>query len=219
MSSSLTVACVWIKAGHVPFTAEYVVKLFSMVKRHAGRQIRFVCLTDSPAELPKGIETIPARLLPGCRAWWVKLRLFDPAIGLRGRVLYLDLDVAVVAPLAPVMDYPAGFALAPHAGDFKPDGYRVIPRFNSSVMVFTGGEHSDLWRKFRPEIAEDLWGDQDWIAQQAQGAKAMPAEWFPRYSEIARLSGPPAGAKVVLVKKPKNHLAAQECAWLRRAWR
>lgn len=216
----MTVACVWVR-GHVPFTAEYVFKLRSMVARHLPEEHRFVCLTDRAKELP-GIETIPAQAPAGCKAWWAKLKLFDPDLGLTGRVLYLDLDTLVVASLMPIVRpeparMPYGFSIAPHAGTFRPPRHVVVPRYNSSVMVFDSwAVPVALWEHWTPRVAKRLWGDQDWIGEQLPKLPTMPAKWFPRISECP--DGPPKDARVVLMKKPKNAEAARLYPWVRELW-
>jgi hypothetical protein len=214
-----TVACVWVK-GHVPFTAQYVVRLAAMVKRWMDRPYRFVCLTDNPQKLA-GYAGIVAVRIPrpqGFMGWWSKLQLFNGARGLSGRVLYLDLDTLIVGALGPIVDFPAAFALVPDgAPDWRPKGgHQVVKRFNSSVMVWNAGEQNRLYDDWQPEIAKRLHGDQDWVGEQAPDAAAMPAIWFPRLSEV--IGGPPAGARVVLAKVPKNVKAAQTIAWVREVW-
>jgi len=220
----LTVACVWV-AGHVPFTAQYVVRLQSMVARNLARSFRFVCLTDRPQLLPARIETIEIPPPGALKGWWRKLELFNPAHGLAGRVLYLDLDVLIVAGLDPIVAFPAPFALAPDgAPEFRPkSGHATVKRFNSSVMVWDADQvqanGSPLHADFVPAVADRLWGDQDWIGERWPAASRMPLEWFPRISEIGGAGDVPPEAKVVLVKKPKNELAAELWPWFRRRWR
>ncbi len=210
-----TVACVWVN-GHVPFTAEYVVRLQAMVRRWIDRPFRFVCLTDRPELLP-GIETITISLPAGMKGWWAKLHLFSAISALSGRVLYLDLDTLIVGPLEPILDFPAPFALIPDAGHFAPKHHQVVKRFNSSVMVWDAGCNQPLFGAWSPAEADRLWGDQDWIGEVMPEAATMPLAWFPRLSELA---GPPFGAdvKVILAKKPKNHIAAKQLPWFGPLW-
>ncbi len=152
------------------------------------------------------------------KGWWSKIHLFSPVSALAGRVLYLDLDTLVVGPLGPILDFPAPFALIPDAGSFKPqDGKKVVKRFNSSVMVWDAGCNRALFDAWTPAVAARLWGDQDWIGQQMPDAAKMPLEWFPRLSQV---TGPPfaEAAKVILAKKPKNHIAAERLPWFRPLW-
>lgn len=212
----LTVACVFVQ-GHVAFSVEYVTRLRAMVRRHVGRPFRFVCLTDQPEIMPSGVEPISIEHHPGLKGWWAKIELFNPAHGLQGRVLYLDLDTLIVAPLAPIVEFPEPFALAPTAGTFEGTAaLKVVKRFNSSVMVWDVGETEDLFKQWSPAVALRLWGDQDFIGERRPDAAAMPLEWFPRLSEV---SPPlPRAAKVILAKKPKNHIAAQRWPWFRELW-
>lgn len=210
----LTVACVWVQ-GNVPFTAEYVTRLEGMCRRWIARDFRFVCLTDRPdAVLCESIRVKSPKQMCG---WWSKVELFAPNL-FTGRVLYLDLDTLIVAPLDPVIDFPAPFALAPHAGTFEgKNGLTVVKRFNSSVMVWDAGITTHLYEDWNPLVAMRLWGDQDWIGEQRPGAATMPALWFPRISELGD-AGPSLSAKVVLCKKPKNLEAVKRYPWVRRAW-
>ena len=213
-----TVACVWV-AANVPYSVEYVANLRAMVAKHLPARHEFVCLTDRPWLLPDGVRGIPVKSPAPLPGWWSKLQLFDAALPLSGRVLYLDLDTLVVADLTPLVEHPARLVLAPHGGTFRGRyGRLVVPRFNSSVMCFHGGEERDLWESWSPAQAERLWGDQDWIGERRPYGATFPAAWVPRLSEVG---GPPFApeVKVVLSKKPKNHEAALRWPWFDRLWR
>lgn len=216
-----TVICVWVH-GHVPFTADYVTRLASMVKRHMDRPYRFVCLCDKPFLLARnaGIERLQIpKPEKGMFGWWSKLSMFDPSHGFTGRMLYLDLDTLVMQSLAPILDYPSPFALVPHGGTFRSrGGLKVLDRFNSSVMVWDAGVNHQLWDNWQPEVAKLLWGDQDFISEQMPDADTMPLEWFPRISEL-RERRPGPEVKVVLVKKPKPIDAVKIYPWIAEYWR
>lgn len=223
----MTVACVFVK-GPYPYTSEYVIRLERMVRRHLARPFRFVCLTDQPDCVRAPIETIriPAHL-PGCPeaiGYWNKLQLFRPNNGLSGRVLFLDLDVLVVGDLSPLADYPAPaamvadeLALERPVHDTNTIGQAIYRRFNASAMVWNVGALDPLWTDWHAGVTVRWQSDQDWYADRlGDDVSAMPVSWFPR---ISRVKPPwPAAAKVVLVKTPKNHLAAQQWPWFAEAW-
>lgn len=216
--TALTVTCLFVH-GEYPYTPDYVVKLKAMVTRWIDRPYRFVCLTDQPW-LFSDIETVPVQKLAGF-APWTKLELFNPARQWNGRVLYLDLDSLIVAPLAPILDYPASFAIT--ADPTRPGqktrdsfGRQIVRRFNSSVVVWDGGTQTALYTQWTPAVSARLSGDQDWIGEQMPNAVGMPRSWFPRLSEV---TGPPFGeAKVILSKVPKNHLAVSSVPWFGPMW-
>lgn len=214
---SLTVACVLVK-GHVDFSPVYVERLLLMVRRFVDRPFRFVCLTDQPGAMPDGVEAIRIAT-PKEKGWWSKIELFNPGHGLRGRVLYLDLDVLVVRSLDEIIDFAAPFALVPDAGNFKgADGRAVVKRYNSSCMVWNAGHCDRLFKEWFPSIAARLWGDQDWIGERMPDEAVMPLAWFPRISQRPGEQAWTDEAKVVLCKKPKNVEAAKRWPWFERAW-
>lgn len=216
---NLTVACVLVQ-GEVAYTPEYVSRLRAMVTRWIDRPFEFACLTDQPWLLPSDIRTVPIQKRPDCFAYWSKLELFNPARKWQGRVLYLDLDTLVVAPLQPIVDFPAEFALTddPTGKARTKDafGRLIVRRFNSSVMVWNGGTQTHLYADWTSAHAVRLSGDQDFIAEQCPDAVGMRREWFPRLSEVA---GPPfAHAKVILSKVPKNAEAVDRYPWFAPLW-
>jgi hypothetical protein len=217
----LTVVCVFVR-GEFPYTPEYVVRLEQMARRFIARPFRFVCLTDQPETLPT-IETIAIEKLPECWALWSKLHIFDQARFWSGRVLYLDLDVLLVAPLDDIIDAPSSFALIADAGgktQHEPErdrcGRRLIRKFNSSVMVFDAGKQTTLFDDWDWTRAARWSTDQDWIALRVPHAHGLPIEWFPRISLVRPPW--PADAKVVLCKKPKNLQAVEQWPELRAWW-
>jgi hypothetical protein len=186
-----------------------------MAARHLPAH-NFVCLTDRPGELP-GVDCRQIAWDRSLAGWWAKLRLFDPAVGLAGRCLYFDLDVLLLAGAGAVAEFEAPFAIVPDGGSaFRPRGYQVVKRFNSSVMAWDAGQYGALWADWSPGQARRLWGDQDWIGERLPAAATMPLAWFPRLSTPRESWGPEA--KVVLCKKPKNAVAAARWPWFAELW-
>jgi hypothetical protein len=219
----VTVTCVYVQ-GNYPYTVEYVVRLQRMVQRYLARPFRFVCLTDRPKDVTaKGIDAIGIPRLNVPQAYWHKLHVFNPAHGWTGRMVFFDLDVLIVGDLAPIVDYPAPFALAADelalerpARDVNTIGQTIIRRFNASAMAWDAGSHDALWHDWTPDVAKRLQGDQDWYGEQRPDAAAMPVSWFPRLSRVQPPWAP--DAKVVLCKKPKNHIAVKQWPWFDAMW-
>lgn len=217
---NVTVTCVYVR-GEYPYTPDYVVRLRDMVARWIDRPFRFVCLTDQPWLFKAPVESLAILKLPGF-APWTKLQLFAPERAWTGRMLYLDLDTLIVAPLAPIIDTPAPFAITadpPRPGQKAKDsfGRQIVRRFNSSVMVWDGGTHTQLFTNLTLNTIKRLSGDQDYLAEQMPDAVTHPREWFPRISEVHRPPWP-AEAKVILCKVPKNAILAEEHDWFAPLW-
>lgn len=222
----MTTVCCLLVRGHIKaYNAEYVKNLAKGVAKFMDRPYEFVCFTDQPNAVKHIARPIVVKAPTGRNCWWAKLEAYNPAHQLTGRVLYLDLDTMVIGPLAPILDYPAAFALAPDgAPNFHGShGLTLVKKFNGSVIVLDGGSQTDLYTKWSRAQMSRLWSDQDWIAEQAPHAQAMPIEWFPRLSAFAPFSSVapewPAAGKVLLTKKPKNHDAAKRYPWFAQQWR
>lgn len=100
------VAIICMKWGKA-FTAHHVNTLYASVLRNMEEPFTFVCLTDDERDLAKGILalSIPDLGLPE-HAWrrgcWPKLAVFAPHLfPHEDVVLFLDLDIMVLRPLAP----------------------------------------------------------------------------------------------------------------------
>lgn len=240
-----TVATVYVR-GPFPYTVEYVTRLERMVKRYLQRPFHFVTLCDCEtmqelrAAAVRGDYTGTMLLVPSMAGivpnngvgYWNKVRLFDPANGFEGRVLYIDLDSLIVAPLDPIVDFPSEFAVTEDALALDRSrltldryGRQIVCRFNSSVMVWNADTHQDLWTRWSPAEAQRLSTDQDWIGEQALDAQGLPVAWFPRISQLvkdeafAATGAPiPPDAKVVLAKKPKNEEACERWPWFETLW-
>jgi hypothetical protein len=175
--------------------------------------------------MPRYVEPIPVlSATQSVLAWWSKLRLFDEKLeqkyGLIDRLLYLDLDVVLLGDMEQIVHFPAPFALIPDGAGKAwrpPDGKQCVRKFNSSVMVWDAGTVPQLYRDWSPQVAQRLWGDQDWIGSLLPKAATMPLEWFPRMSACGN-TRPGPEAKVMLCKTPKNIDAAARYPWVKEAW-
>jgi hypothetical protein len=232
----IPVCCVWVR-GNVDYPIEYVLRLRSMVARHLTAAHTFIVFTDRPSALPEDlrVHAVPIGLPADVPGWWAKLRLFDRSVRntqgadpfhCRRMALYLDLDSVIVDALDPLIDLfmalPGPMLACPPGGTFPGrNGRRCVRRLNSSVMVFDphAAAIRALWESFKWPIVDLLWGDQDWIGLNLDDVKAIPGLWVPRISEcLGAVDAPPAGARVVLCKKPKNAAAATRYRWVREAW-
>lgn len=119
----LTVASV-LRSGSI-YSPEWVSRLQAGVARHLASEHRFVCLSD----VAVSCERIP--LLHDWPGWWAKMEVFR----LKGPVLYVDLDSAIVGDLED---------LATHTE--RVDGLSVLRdfympmHFGSGVMTWNGDQ-------------------------------------------------------------------------------
>ena len=177
-SDPVTVLCV--KFGH-KYGREYVERLRNMVSRHLTVPYEFACLTDDQHDIP-GVRKIYQPNAKYSRGWWHKVHMFDSALPLRGRILYLDLDVVIHASMDKLTEYHPTSFIGIH--DFNRKFHPSWSYLNSSVLAWTHGTQSHIYEQFKqkPADAQRLQGDQDWIWKLSkEKIKFWPKEWIMSY--------------------------------------
>jgi hypothetical protein len=139
----------WLKMG-----PEYLARMVRNVRRHLPPETHIVCMTDSPAHVPNGVEAVAlAGDQPG---WWSKMFMFHPNVS-SGRCLYLDLDNVIAAPI------PELLALHPDPLIMMDD--RWVPGMpNASTMLFDAERCRLLWDRFAtdPADAQERFSERAW---------------------------------------------------------
>lgn len=119
----------------------YVHALYGMAQHYAPRGIpwRFVCFTDR-----EFIQRVPTRPVPDTKlGWFNKAYLFSHRAFPRGsRVLFLDLDTAIVGDWTPFVDYPEGQLVALRNTWGKQEGNEA---FGSGIMGWDAGARYFPW--------------------------------------------------------------------------
>jgi hypothetical protein len=199
------------------YPADYVNVLHSASRAALRSPARFICLTDDAAGLAPGIEALPIPDLgltpqewfrPGV---WPKIALFDGAIhGLRGRALFIDLDMVIARDLDAFFDQP-GAIIGTDAGPGW--GRRqggLPPEFGSMIFAFDLGENADIADHFRADRAA-VWAqhrqEQQYIHACRPDAAFWPEGWVVSFKRALRRPigldlilppiAPPPGVKVV----------------------
>ncbi len=148
------------------YPADYVNVLYNASRKALRKPARFICLTDDAAGLDPGVEVLPIPdvglqgaewFRPGV---WPKVSLFDRQFhGLRGRALFIDLDMVIVGDLDAFFDHPGtviGTNASPSWG--KPGQADEPPEFGSMIFAYDLGAH--------PHVAEDFVADRHGVWQQ-----------------------------------------------------
>jgi hypothetical protein len=191
------------------YGAEYVNKLYSMVKRNLTPPFRFICFTDNMQGIDQGIECHP---MPGvyvpekydCSPWR-KLGVFTKDLAeLKGKVLFLDLDIIIIKNIDCFFDYTSKFCIIEN---WTQKGKNIG---NSSVFLFEAGTYDyilDYYNQHTDEVLENFSNEQIFISAQIEKLKFWPEVWcrsFKRHcmdeSFLGWLKKPeiPSGAKIVV---------------------
>lgn len=208
---------VWVGDKYGP---EYPAILRDAVLRNCSRlehDCAWWIITDRE-DVPAGFNLIPAD--PRYPGWWAKCQLFSQANpwDLGDRCVYFDLDVCITGRLEDLVEREGIIA------DWH------WPCVNSSVMVWTHGDHAMIWDTLTPErttrpagpalapllpAGQVNGGDQEHIGEVSDW-QTFPPDWFASYRDAH--AWPPAGAKAVVMHgSPKPHEITS--GWVPNIWR
>ena len=165
---------------------EYVLNLYSGVKRHMDKNFAFHVFTDDDSHIPKlpglVIHRLPAWRVPNSRGWWFKMEIFNAAHNLKGRNLYVDLDVIITGNCKEMWNFASPNFIICH--DFN---RAFIPSYNgvnSSVMCWSDSDMHWLYERFQNNRDEQMLkhrGDQDFIQAEISQYQFFPKEWAMSY--------------------------------------
>jgi hypothetical protein len=180
----------------------YVNRLYRGVSRNLARPFRFFCCTDDPSGLDAGVEIIPFPANPGIKRGWpdvlVKLMVLQDGFGnLQGPTLFLDLDVAITAPIDCFFDYqPGEFCIIHNWVHWRKAALgRRPPVGNSSIFRFEAGKSNYAYETFLREMhrAEDrnvFNTEQAFLTYALGNPQWWPDEWVQSYKWNCRPTFP-----------------------------
>jgi len=155
-----------------------------MVKKNLTIPFEFVCFTEDTTDINKEIRIEPIPLVTGVQGWWYKPMFFNPNLGLKGTILFFDLDVVIFRNIDNLFTYnPNKFCII---RDFNRSVIKNYNKFNSSVFRLTTGMHSSVYTDFikNPKAPISKYhGDQDWIRAVVKEGEYVfwPDDWIQSY--------------------------------------
>ena len=211
------------------YSAEYVNKLYSMVKRNITGEFRFVCLTDDDSGLDSNIETreCPVIDIPAPynnHGGWRKLTLWNSALFEKGETwLFFDLDVVIVDNIDELFSYKESETFVVMQNWTQPN--QNIG--NTSVFRFKVGVHDYIYHEFLENYdkiihTKETRNEQIYISRRVKSMTFWPDEWcvlfkvqsLPpvplRYYQEAKI---PQGSKVIAFPGVPNPHQAQKGEW------
>lgn len=203
------------------YGSTYVNRLYAMVARHLSRPHRFICLTDDPGGIRPEVEcrTLPAIELADAPVYsgWRKLSCLGPELDdLEGQVLFLDLDLVIVAGIDSLFEHPGAFCIIEN---FTQLGRGVG---NSSVFRYQAGAHRPVLERFCADAAQIIRhypNSQTYLSKAVGELTFWPPEWCRSFKHDCLPTRPlrpfkrariPADAKIIVFHgEPKPPDAAR----------
>lgn len=164
------------------YSSEYVNRLNNMVRRHTTGGVGFYCVTENPIGLDSDIKVIPLPYHSNLQGWWYKPFVFSKDFPVKGKLLFLDLDIVIIKNIDCFFDFnPNHFCII---RDFTRSMTPNWERYNSSVFRLDSGTMPDVWDSLilDPSVVKRLHGDQDWIYEKVKSNfRFWPDEWCQSY--------------------------------------
>ena len=170
------------------YSADYVNVLYSACRKAMKTDFRFICMTDDATGLNDGIEHHPIPdigLLP--QHWrgggWPKISVFKPGLfDMKGRALFIDLDMLVLRDLDAMFDLPHPFVatdMGPLWGDMAQYAKekRLRPEPGTCIFAFDIGAEDQIFERFT--AGRDRWVRDYNFEQQVIGFNANTMDYWP----------------------------------------
>ncbi|SON56989.1 hypothetical protein HDIA_3448 [Hartmannibacter diazotrophicus] len=162
------------------YPADYVNRLWSMIRRNTRRPTRLVCFTENTDGIDPEVMThpLPAINLPERFLWypWRKISLWQaPLADLEGEVLYVDLDVVITGNIDDFFDFsPGSFCVAEN---WTQPGQKIG---NTSIYKWTIGQYHQIFDDLNadPEkIVTAFRIEQQYISAVVDKMVFWPSDW------------------------------------------
>ena len=224
---------VCMKYGTV-YPSAYVNVLFNAVKSAMRGDFRFICLTDYAEGIDPGVEVFPipdVGLTP--QQWfiggvWPKIGLFDAHFhGLKGRILFIDLDMVVLRGLDDFFEIDQPF-VGLNAGPGWGRGGSPT-EFGSAIISYdigSLGHIADYFRQNKNQIIASFRTEQAYVATRVGKIDFWPEGWILSFKRSLRRplgvdlllhpKEPPASARLVAfhgTPRPKDLLKGGPLFW------
>lgn len=165
------------------YSADYVNKLHSMVRRNLKLDFEFVCFTENSTGIDKSIRVEPLPKLP-VQGWWFKPWFFSKDLPItQGTILYLDLDLVVFKDIEKLFNYKSDSEFV-IIRDFNRQIRKDWDRMNSSVFRFKPHKLSHVYEEFEKNMQSSIkrfHGDQDFMYKHIKKFDFWPDEWIQSY--------------------------------------
>ena len=161
---------------------EYVNNLYGMIERNLSYPFDLFCMTDSRKGIRNEVECLPLPELgfdvpPQAPGKWPKQALWAKDLfGLRGVVLFLDLDSVIVDDMDGYFEYGSDEDVITARNWIKP----WVRGAQTSVFRYKIGSHSYLLDQLRenPKLCVTYQFEQNYVTQTVKGGvKFWPAGW------------------------------------------
>lgn len=200
------------------FPADYVNVLFNACREAISGRFRFVCLTDDSEGFVTGIETFPIPdigLEPDewyTRGVWPKLALYVADLhGLKGRCLFIDLDMVVLRGLDEMFETGQGYVSTDMGDGWRPGGRAGAAKEpGTCVFAFDIGQETQILQAFLADKSSaklNFQNEQDFAGKHAQTMEFWPEGWVISFKRhLRRAIGvdlflppltPPDSAKII----------------------
>jgi len=168
------------------FPADYVNRLYAMISRNIGLEFTLTCFTENSEGIRPEVSIQPLpelNLPPGLpERGWRKLTVLAKNFGgLKGQVLFLDLDVVIVNSIDCFFEEQGDFLIA---HDKKRPKKR---EGNSSVFRFTIGKHHEILNYFENNfqtIKTEVRHEQAYLSREIDKTGKLnywPDQWVPSF--------------------------------------
>jgi hypothetical protein len=190
---------IWVKPK---YNIKFVKAINESCKKFLNEPFIHYCLTDQPEKFIN-TDIIPIDVRPyDLEGWWFKFLFFKPNFcEIGAKCIFFDLDSKILKPLEPMLQFNDKLILAHNPTKIiynslvnksirKKSLGRYYTVLNSSVMMWIGGNHYDLYEKFMTDPDKymiEYYGNDEFITYEyPDGYDLIDAKWIYHSKSLTR---------------------------------
>jgi hypothetical protein len=173
------------------YDAEYVNRLYAMLKRNCREQFTLHCCTEDSSEINSEIEIIKLPIDKyDLESWWWKMWILSKEFPVKGGCIFFDLDIVIQNDIQEIIDFDCSDHLYALPAQWRMRRRLIWKNYytsiNSSVMIWDSRKIPDIFSDYIQN--NDYYemrhpGNDEYLEREYKGVKMLPAHWA--YSRLA----------------------------------
>jgi len=167
------------------YDAEYVNRLYTMLKRNCREEFTLYCCTEDDTDIKSEVEIVNLPIEEySLESWWWKMWIVSKEFPVKGKCIFFDLDTVIQNDIQEIIDFECGDDLYALPAQWRMRRRLIWKNYytsiNSSIMIWDNDKIPDIFSNYI--INNDYYemrhhGNDEYLELEYQRVKMLPIHW------------------------------------------